>query len=330
MAVVAPIQPTPLVDGPTVVVLRALGLGDFLTAVPALRGVAAAFPEHRRVLATPASLRPLVHLLGGAVHGIVDTDYRRGFVPLPPALRGADIAVNLHGHGPQSHDALVQAGARRLLAYRHPDVPASAGGPDWNSDEHEVDRWCRLLHSHGITADPTHLALEVLTASTRRVTIVHPGTKAPARRWPAARWAAVARALAAAGHDVAVTGGADEVDLAREVATRADLPASAVLAGRTDLRRLTTLVVSARLVLCGDTGIAHLATALRTPSVIVFGPISPARWGPRIDPDLHRVLWNGRVGNPHAALTSPGLLAITPAMVLDEAEKLMDDPGDVK
>jgi ADP-heptose:LPS heptosyltransferase len=310
------------------VVLRALGLGDFLTAIPALRGLAAAFPEYRRLLAGPASLCPLVDLLGGAVHGVVGTDYRQGFAPLAPALYGADIAVNVHGQGPQSHGALLTAGARKLLAYRHPAVPASAEGPDWNGDEHEVDRWCRLLHGYGIAADPTDLALEVPTPSRRRgVTIVHPGTKAPARRWPAARWAAVARALATAGHDVAVTGGSNEVDLAQEVATRADLPASAVLAGRTDLRHLTTLVISARLVLCGDTGMAHLATALRIPSVIVFGPISPARWGPRIDPNLHRVLWNGRVDDPLAALASPGLLAITPDMVLDEAEKLMDCGG---
>jgi ADP-heptose:LPS heptosyltransferase len=56
---------------PALVVLRALGLGDLLTAVPALRALAAAFPEHRRVLATPAALAPLAALTG-AVDEVVD------------------------------------------------------------------------------------------------------------------------------------------------------------------------------------------------------------------------------------------------------------------
>src|SRR5690606_22400641 len=50
---------------PRLVVLRALGLGDLLTAAPALRALAAAFPDHHRVLAAPAALRGLVELIGG-------------------------------------------------------------------------------------------------------------------------------------------------------------------------------------------------------------------------------------------------------------------------
>jgi hypothetical protein len=308
------------------VVLRALGLGDLLTAVPALRGLAAAFPGHRRLLAAPASLRPLIDLLSaaGTAYEVVDTDFRRRFSPLPPALHGADVAVNLHGRGPQSHAALSQAQPRELLTYRHPGVPASAGGPDWDEEAHEVDRWCRLLHSAGIAADPTRLTLDVPKAPAPPgsdpepgVTIVHPGAGTPARRWPAARWAQVAMVSAAAGHRIVVTGGDGEVDLAREVARRAGLPTSAVLAGRTDLRRLMMLVASARLVLSGDTGVAHLAVALRIPSVVVFGPVSPTRWGPRIDPQLHRVLWSGMTGEEDSAAPDPGLLRITADMVLE-------------
>ena len=47
---------------------------------------------------------------------------------------------------------------------------------------------------------------------------------------------------------------------------------------RFDLLELTAVVAAAARVVCGDTGVAHLATALGTPSVVLFGPTSPARW----------------------------------------------------
>src|SRR5207237_79615 len=52
--------------------------------------------------------------------------------------------------------------------------------------------------------------------------------------------------------------------------------------GEHEVRRWTRLV-------CGDTGVAHLATALGTPSVLLFGPVPPSRWGPLADPELHTV-----------------------------------------
>src|SRR4051794_35502744 len=123
---------------PRLVVLRALGLGDFLTAVPALRALQAAFPDHRRLRRAPTWLEPLAALLGGAVSEIVDVEGRAA-VPaaLPPVAHGADVAVNLHGRGPQSTELLRATLPGRLVAFGLP------GGPAWRAEEHEVARWCR-------------------------------------------------------------------------------------------------------------------------------------------------------------------------------------------
>jgi ADP-heptose:LPS heptosyltransferase len=294
-------------DAPVLVAYRALGLGDLLTAVPALRALARGFPDHRRVLAAPRTLGGLADLIG-ATDDLVDT---APLAPLPPQLARPDVAVNLHGRGPQSHEALLAARPRCLIAFAHDGVWDD--GPTWQPDEHEVVRWCRLLEESGIPADPGDLRIPApdVPAPEAAVgaTLVHPGAASGARRWPADRWTAVAHAELAAGRRVAITGSPDERELAEAVAEGAGLPAEAVLAGRTSLLELAAAVAAAARVACGDTGVAHLATAFGTPSVVLFGPTPPQEWGPPPG-SPHMALWAGRRGDPHAAAPDSGLLAI--------------------
>jgi ADP-heptose:LPS heptosyltransferase len=299
------------VNRPRLVAYRPLGLGDLLTGVPALRGLRDAFPEHELVLAAPAALGPLA-ALSGAVDRVLDTR------PLaPPALEAPDVAVNLHGRGPQSHRALLATRPRRLIAFGAPAVPWD--GPEWRAGEHEVHRWCRLLRESGIPADPGRLDLDPPpgAVATRGATVIHPGAASAARRWPADRWAAVVRAERAGGRRVVLTGSRAERGLAVGIARDAGLAPADVLAGRTDVRGLAAVVAGAARVLCGDTGVAHLATAFGVPSVLLFGPTPPEEWGPPPERTRHVVLHRGGRGDPHADAPDPGLLAIGVRDVLD-------------
>jgi ADP-heptose:LPS heptosyltransferase len=290
----------------TVLMLRALGLGDLLTAVPAIRGVARAFASSRRVLATPAAFASLVERIGG-VDALHDAS---GLDPLGD-VGDVEVAFNLHGSGPQSHRVLLATRPWRLVAFEHPDIVESAGSPRWDADEHEVARWCRLVRANGIDADERDLDLEVEPEPAfDGVTVIHPGAASAARRWPVGRWAAVARAERDAGRRVVVTGSSAEEPSAKRVADIAGLPASSLLAGRTDVGALASIVAAAAVVLCGDTGIAHLATATRTPSVVLFGPTPPSTWGPPPDRPWHVALWAGRRGDPHGDTADEGLLEI--------------------
>lgn len=256
----------------TVLVLRALGIGELATAVPALRGIRSAWPSHRLKLAAPAWLAPLVPLIG-AVDELAVTSGNLGRLPL---VSLPDVAVNLHGLGPLSTRLLRRLKPKRTLAFNIPR------GPVWHQGEHEVTRWCRMLKWYGIDCDETDLALRRPNAPppVRGATVVHIGAKSAARRWDPDSFAQVVEELEHDGHRVVVTG--------KDVAWTGP---GRNLVGRLDLEHLAALVSDARVVLSGDTGVAHLATAYSRPSVVLFGPMSPRLWGPPKSP-LHRVLWD--------------------------------------
>jgi ADP-heptose:LPS heptosyltransferase len=291
----------------TIVVLRALGLGDLITGLPALAVLRTSLPEHRLLLATPQRWAPILDLTGG-VDGILET---AELAPIRGAPDEVDLAVDLHGNGPASRDLLAALTPRRLLAY--------ADGPVvWRREEHEVDRWVRLLRE-GLPAPAaaTPMLAGILGAPPDGaqpvgVTVVHCGAAAASRRWPPDRFAAVAMLLAAEGHHVLITGGPGEAQLAAQIG------AAAGVGTRTGLsvRELLELVGHARLLVSGDTGVAHVAAAYQVPSVTLFGPVSPTRWGPPPHP-RHQIVWHGDdTGDPHADRIDAALDAVTVGEVI--------------
>ncbi|MDU0289185.1 glycosyltransferase family 9 protein [Saccharothrix longispora] len=277
-----------------ILVLRALGLGDLLTAVPALRGLRRAHPDAEITLAAPGWLADAVARID-AVDALLPTE---GLVPID--YESPDLAVNLHGRGPQSTELLRATRPERLITHGA-HVP-------WAGRQHEVVRWCRLLAQFGIPCDPDDLHLPPRPRN--GAIVVHPGASHGSRRWPAARYAAVVREL---GPGVVVTGSPAEAALVRAVGRGHSRIG--------DLGGLLDLVAGAKLVVCGDTGVAHVATAYRTPSVVLFGPVPPALWGPRSGP--HRVLWHGTTGDTFADRPDPGLLKIGVGDVLSAARALL-------
>jgi glycosyl transferase family 9 (putative heptosyltransferase) len=309
-----------------VLALRALGLGDALTGVPALRGLRRWAAPRPLVLAGPAAIGRWFQDLE-IIDAWVDRPHLdSGPAGLPP---GRHDAVDLHGNGPRSRDVLKAGQPARLLGFGYPGEP----GPTWRADEHEVVRWCRLVAEWRAEGEPSDLVLPGARTGVTRdegrrggPVVVHPGAASGSRRWPAERWGEVAAALMQDGSAVVVTAGPDEHELARSVAHRAESQSrsgTATVAQGLSLPGLAELVAAASVVLSGDTGVAHLATALRTPSVVLFGPVSPAAWGPAIDLDRHIVLWHGDgSGDPHGRDVDPALDRIDVAEVLAAVSRL--------
>lgn len=292
-------------DGkPELLVLRALKLGDLLVAVPALKALRREFPEHRLRYAAQGWLSEALGLVGGyellPTHGLDE--------PLAMEPGVVDVAVNLHGSGPESQDRIEALQARQTIGHRS----QYREGPPWRNELHERERWARLLQWHGIEADPLDVGLNHphVPSPVPKATVLHVGAAYGSRLWPAERFAAVATALADAGHNIVFTGGSGERERAADVCRRAGIPPEAMLAGKLGLAEFAATIAAARLVISADTGAAHLASAYGTPSVVLFGPAPPEIWGPPPGPHIVLTRAELRRGDTFAVDPDPALLGV--------------------
>lgn len=115
-----------------------------------------------------------------------------------------------------------------------------------------------------------------LGANGRPVVALAPGAVGPSKRWPSAAYTDVARRLGAEGFDVWILGGPDEKPLAAEIAAGSQ---ARDLTGR-DLRDAILALAAAAVAVSNDSGLLHVAAALGTPSIGIFGPTSPWHWAP--------------------------------------------------
>jgi ADP-heptose:LPS heptosyltransferase len=113
----------------------------------------------------------------------------------------------------------------------------------------------------------------------QRYVVLNPGASWPSKRWENERWAEVARQLARDGWPVVVTwAGAEEQTWAQQIAGEAG--AGAQVAPPTTLLQLAALCRGGQCFIGCDTGPMHIAAAVGTPCVVLFGPTLPQNSGP--------------------------------------------------
>jgi len=118
---------------------------------------------------------------------------------------------------------------------------------------------------------------ERLGLTARRVVALAPGAVGPSKRWAGSSFAEISRALIAQGCDVWIIGGPSEAPLARVIRDHA--PEARDLTG-TDLRNAILALATSNVAISNDSGLRHVAAALGTPTIGIFGPTSPWHWAP--------------------------------------------------
>jgi ADP-heptose:LPS heptosyltransferase len=305
----------PLFPAPRrVAVFRALQLGDMLCAAPALRALRASWPGARITLIGLPWATSFVERFASLIDELVVFPGARGFPEQPETDSGLphffaamrerhfDLVIQMHGSGGPANAIVKQIHAGAYAGFLQPHEAPEPGFIAWPDALPEPHRYLSLVRALGLlTTDDAlwfpltphdldeYAALESRHGiEPKRLVLIHPGAQLPSRRWPAARFAQVADALSLRGWQIAITGTLSEAPITNTVRTA--MASSALhLGGATSLGGLAALVEHARLVVCNDTGISHVAAAMRTPSTVIASGSDAHRWAP-LDHERHRVI----------------------------------------
>jgi ADP-heptose:LPS heptosyltransferase len=298
-------------------IFRALQLGDMLCSVPALRALREAHPAAEVTLLGLPWARALLRHVGRYVDrfeefpgypGIPERDVDAAAWPgLLARLRAAelDLVVQMHGSGRVSNGICRSLGGRLHAGYYDPAWSAPPEGRFLAYPEQlpEIRRHLALVEFLSCPARREELEFEVAAEDEAALwrlpklaalagapyAVLHPGARAAARRWEPASFAQVADRLADLGLRIVITGSAAEAGVARGVRQAMKAPAVDTAGLDLPLGELAALVARAAVVVCNDTGVSHLASALGVPSVVIFLASDPGRWAP-LDAERHRAL----------------------------------------
>lgn len=298
-----------------IVILRALQIGDLLCAVPAFRALRKALPEaHITLIGLPwarSFVQRFYLYLDDFIPfpGFPGLPEREPDVPhFPDFLKRVqskqyDLAIQMQGSGYIANPLIVLLGAKHCAGFYISGQYCPDPERFFPYPEHvpEVWRHLQLLEFLGAPPQGSDLEFPLYDQDWRELEgikakygirndfiCIHPGARSLDRRWPAERFAGVADGLAAQGLQVILTGSSEEKAITSAVAFQMQQP-SINLAGVTSLGALAALVSKARLLVSNDTGVAHVASAVRTPSLVLFSASDPNRWAPQ-DRTLHKVL----------------------------------------
>lgn len=281
-----------LPPGGRILVVRPGGIGDAVLLLPALRGLREAVPD-RALDVVCESRNAGVFRLAGIADRLFEFD-AHPFRTLAALRRGPWAAVldteQFH-HFSAVFAVLSRAPVRigfainpaRLGLYTHL-VPYDTQGPERDQFSNLVARACPSVRP---SAAPFGRIPPAPPGLPPRFVLCHAGGSSESKRWPARTFAAFCRiASAETGWPCVLAGGKGDAAYAREVAglfSAGRPPSVPAILDRTGLLSLeeTAAACRAAAVLVGpDSGLAHLAAAVGTPSVVLFGPSDPGKWGP--------------------------------------------------
>jgi heptosyltransferase I len=284
-----------------ILIVRLGALGDVVHTIPAAAALRAALPDaridwlvesrHRAILDLVPVIDRVVAVEARSIAGWTDAVRRAREVPY-------DIALDFQGL--MKSAVLARAsGARRVAGFsiwhlreksaRPFYSETDGGGEDGGETVHVIRKNLHLLEVLGIETTRVDFPLAHVPSEALEIVrqalgdapfaLVNPGAAWPNKRWPAERFGEIASFLREVrGLSPLVLWGPGEEALAKSVVDASG--GAARVAPATAIRDLVELSRAASLIVSGDTGPLHIAAAVGTPAVSLYGPTDPHRNGP--------------------------------------------------
>jgi heptosyltransferase-3 len=264
------------IRGLKILVLRGGALGDLILTLPVLDEIRSSFPES---FIEVWGIQPQAGLIQSVdrVDRLDALEVAPLFVaePIPPVLRGRlrefDLAISFLGDpGGVVAKNLASAGVRRVIT----------GWPAKKPTIHAVYQLASVLEPLGLNLrDPVPRLTIVRSQSEKPLLGFHPGSGCCAKNWPLECWNEFLRRIGSKFERLLLIGGEadDEVVHAMQLSWKGPAFETAI---RRNLWELAQMLGRCSIFIGHDTGVTHLAAAVQTPTVALFGPTSPDVWRP--------------------------------------------------
>ncbi len=300
-----------------ILIIRLDLIGDVLFSVPAIRNTRQRFPDARLDVLVAPSTAPLLaecpyvdnvytldeHTLTH-LPGIFSLDQWQQAWRLIRTLRTQRYDLCLSLYGVPAATVSLLTGVPHRVGFADEAPPGSftllAVGSRLPQDRHEVHCALAVAQAAGAAATPDHMeawvsstdhawAEEALTEQNDTIWVAcgHGARNGYAKLWPERHWVEFIDQLHRAGYHAVLVGGPDEAEEARQIA-RDCKSTPLVLTGKTTLGQLAAVLERVALMVGSDSGPLHLAVALGTRVVGLYGPTNWKRYGPFGQPDAVR------------------------------------------
>jgi heptosyltransferase-2 len=277
-----------------ILVVRYSALGDVVLATSVLEPLLRRFPGARIEWVTDRAYASLLDGLPqiAAVHGLDRRGPEAVLVLRDLLRRRFDIAIDLQNKVRSRILARAAAPIRATFRRRSPGraILALLGHDRPLARAHATQLYLEPLASLGVVGPPGRvsvslsksaqaLAADALRGAAPPVVAVAPGARWATKRWPAERFAAVADALAGQGASIVLAGGPQDRDAFAAVSAAMRAPVAADLSPL-PVDALAAALARVQLLVACDSGPVHLASAVSTPALALFGPTATVRWAP--------------------------------------------------
>lgn len=291
-----------------IAILRALNLGDLLCTVPAFRSLRKALPKAHITLISLPWAKEFVEIFNHyfddfiefpGYFGLPEREFRaEGIIKFLKEVqnRQFDLAIQMQGNGSITNSLISLFHAKTTAGF-YPSAgfcPNSSTFLPYPNNLPEINRHLKLMDFLGFPSKGEHLEFPFNHKGKNQYKIkekyvcLHPGAGNQDKRWGLEKFGQVGDHLIKQGFKLIITGTKEEKSLADKLMMF--FSGNAVnLAGSTSLSMLAYLIKNSTLLISNDTGVAHLADALKTPSIVIFKTSDPLRWAP-LNTQLHRVV----------------------------------------